>query len=171
MLDRPEKKYELHTLSDAVILIFTAQISSDYLTIIKRDIMPQLGDFEDIGLRELRALMVIDYYDTPVSSASIAEVLRYDPGTVSRAVKTLEECGYLFRDENKDDARSFVFFVTDRGKELANRYRELFSAHFREMDQRLGMDMTEEERKTVIKLLMKLRHRSHMMLNPPRFRF
>lgn len=159
------------SFADATFQIFCSQISSDYLAIIKRDLIPQLKGHEGVNLRDLRTVMVVDFYTDPVTSAEIAHELRYDKGTASRTTQKLESMGLIQRFENEDDARSSVFELTESGQNLAIQYRALCEVHFSDFGEQAGVTLTEEERKVAMKLLLKLRERTRRMLEPPQRRY
>lgn len=171
MLPELDPKYSLHTLADATFQVFCTQISSDYLSIIKRDIVPQLKAYKGISLRELRMVMVIDYFGDSVTSAIIAHELRYDKGTVSRTAQKLERFEYIKRLDNQEDARSSVFVLTEMGQTLASEYKLLCQNHFDKFSKITDAELTEEERKVALKILLKLRERTRRMLEPPQRRY
>lgn len=170
----PVKLYKpeyMYALADASFQTVCAHISNDYLTIIKRDLVPQLHGFEGIGLRELRTVMVVDYFDDQATSQLIAENLRYDKGTASRTTQKLLRLGYISRLDNQEDARSAFFVVTEKGKKLALRYKDICERHFSYLEQWAGTELTDEEREIAFEVLFKLRERTRKMLEPPRRRY
>lgn len=42
--------------------------------------------------------------------------LHYDKGVMTRTMKALEEKGYVQRKKNPDDSRSFIFILTEKGR-------------------------------------------------------
>lgn len=171
MLQTHDSKHSLHSFADASFQMFCAQISSDYLSIIKRDLLPKLKAHKGISLRELRTAMVIDHFDSFITSAIIAHELRYDKGTASRTTQKLERLGYITRLDNQDDARSSVFALTEKGQNLADEYKLLCQNHFDRFSKITDAELTEEERKVALKILLKLRERTRRMLEPPQRRY
>ena len=63
-------KYSLQTMPDMVFEILCAQISADYTAIIRSEILSELPDDYEIGIREVRLLLMVDYHPEIISSAS-----------------------------------------------------------------------------------------------------
>ena len=50
----------------------------------------------------------------------LIERLHYDKGVMTRTMKALEKKGYVSRNNNPDDSRSFVFTLTEQGNDFRN---------------------------------------------------
>ncbi|MCF0131181.1 MAG: MarR family transcriptional regulator [Pseudobutyrivibrio sp.] len=48
----------------------------------------------------------------------IIKEIHYDKGVMTRTMKVLEEQGYVIRDNNPSDMRSFLFYLTAKGMEF-----------------------------------------------------
>ncbi len=116
-LDHPQ------TLSmDNMFLFLCMQISEDYHTILRQHIMAEFDEFDGINLREMRVLECIAQEKTAVTGAMVAQRLRYDRATVTRALKRLETHAFINRKPSPFDHRSELIDGTLEGKELAGRY-------------------------------------------------
>ena len=159
-----KRKYEVHAFCDTAFQFLCAQINSDYNAILRRDILPQLNVDPLIKLREIRTLMILDYYTEPASSTAVSEYLRFDRGTVSRATKILKQLGYVTSFANPEDKRSPLLELTDEGRALAEKYRGLLGRHFARLSDDIGEDFTEEESEKALKMLFLLRNRARQFV-------
>ena len=90
--------------------------------------------------------------DGGISQQALAENLRIRPQSVSEAVAKLEERGLVRREENSDDRRVTLIFVTEKGAQLRSFFREerkAYTEHF-------FAALTEDEKDTLFALLSKL---------------
>lgn len=130
---------------------------------MRRDVLPCLKTTKTIRLRDIRVLMIIDLYHDPVTSYVIADFLRFDPGTVSRATQSLLEAGYIKRKHNKEDGRSPLFSMKKKGEALAQDYRERLSSHFEALSKEHDLDVSKKDMEVTYATLMKLAHRSKIL--------
>lgn len=99
-----------------------------------------LGRHADITLTEWRLLLLISVFE----KSSMAEITRdaaMDKGQVSRAVKSLEQKGYLATQADRNDARARVLKVTAEGLALKNR----MLPRMERRQQRLTRDISAED--------------------------
>lgn len=75
-----------------------------------------------------------------------------DKGNVARAVKKLEDMGYLRREADPEDRRQNRLFLTERGKELM----PIIGGYLAEWGDLLTKDMDEEELKAAHEMFRKL---------------
>lgn len=76
----------------------------------------------------------------------------YDKGTCARAVKKLEELGYIIRRADEKDRRITKLYVTKQGLEVVNRVLEVLKEWYEIITD--GMD--EDERDLVAQLMRKV---------------
>lgn len=156
----PRKEYEVHEFCDVAFQFLASQIDNYYTGILRRDIIPQLGLDENVKFREIRTLMIVDYFSKPVSSTVIAYYLTFDRGTVSRATKILKQLGYVTSATNPTDRRSPLIKITTSGQEVAENYRNLIAEHFAKLSEDLDEKFTPEDSKLAFQVLFKLRNRA-----------
>ena len=108
--------------ADMGFQVFAAQISANYLKFIKAKVVPALGKYSNVPLRELRTIMVISHSSEPTPSSIIAKILHYDPATVSRSTRWLVKNGLISSQDCSRDARSTVYDLTPKGTELSALY-------------------------------------------------
>ena len=163
MTDYLGRKYPLNTMADTIFEVLCSQISADYLSIIRSEILPEISSEFEIGVREIRMLLMIDYNDDLTSSAFLAGNLRYDPGTVTRASKRLVAAGYIARRKSANDRRTLYFELTPKGQELACNYRTHIRNRYTQLENASGEFLTDEDRSAILNVLAKLRNRSEAL--------
>ncbi|MBN2694412.1 winged helix-turn-helix transcriptional regulator [bacterium] len=71
----------------------------------------------DISSGQMPVLsFLIDENDVVVSQETIRAALGFDKATITRAVKTLYDLGYLNKERDRKDKRAFNLSLTDKGK-------------------------------------------------------
>lgn len=48
----------------------------------------------------------------------IIREIHYDKGVMTRTMKELEQKGYVFREQNPSDSRSYIFSLTEKGRDF-----------------------------------------------------
>ncbi|QJA08331.1 winged helix-turn-helix transcriptional regulator [Romboutsia sp. CE17] len=82
----------------------------------------------------------------------ISEKLKIDKGTTARALKKLEEQGFITRVKDEYDKRSNKVYLTDKAKEI----RENVFDVLRDWNHMISQSLTEEEEEAMDKLLEKV---------------
>ncbi|MGB0908214.1 MAG: MarR family winged helix-turn-helix transcriptional regulator [Maricaulaceae bacterium] len=149
--------------TDTTFQNYAEKIATDYTDIIKAKVLPKLGDIGDIKFRELRVLISIYFFALPITPAHLAEILRYDPATVSRAVRRLEKAGKLSRQDNGKDKRSIQLRLTDEGKALAMHYTNTVQNEFKTLEADLVYGLSPEEKTAFMTVMVKISRRAEMM--------
>ncbi len=85
----------------------------------------------------------------------LAKLMDVGKVTVGRLVDRLEESGYVYRRRHKSDMRAKKIFVTDTGKRLMGRMRQIAD----DLNKRISEGLTRED------MLMTERHMSHLKVN------
>lgn len=156
----PRYRDDIAEYADIAYQMLAAQISANYLKYIKARVVPELGDFADIPLRELRTLMTIAHFKDPVKGSRISRLLSYDPATVTRSTRWLTENKLIQAEENPADARSIVYGLTEKGLEVSGLYRELSRQSIVELDEEDPERPRKKEILNAISVLEKVRNRS-----------
>ncbi|KGJ49568.1 MULTISPECIES: MarR family winged helix-turn-helix transcriptional regulator [Paraclostridium] len=86
------------------------------------------------------------------SQEDLAETLNIDKGTTARAIKKLEEEGFLTREKDEIDKRAYKLYLTDKGKSVKGIIYEVLS----KWEVYMTTNLTEEESKLVRTLLQKI---------------
>lgn len=156
----PRYRDDITDYADIAFQMLAAQISANYLKYIKARIVPELGEYSDAPLRELRTLMTIAHFADPIKASRISRLLSYDPATVSRSTRWLIDRGLVQAEENPYDARSIVYGLTQKGLELSDLYRDLSRQSIIELNEE---DPERPRKKDILKALSvfeKVRDRS-----------
>lgn len=86
------------------------------------------------------------------SQEDLAETLNIDKGTTARAIKKLEEEGFLTREKDEIDKRAYKLHLTDKGKSVKGSIYKVLS----KWEVYMTTNLTEEESKLVRTLLQKI---------------
>lgn len=105
----------------------------------------------NIGQGQFMFLLEL-YIEDGRNQEELAEVLKIDKGTTARAIKKLEESGFIRREKDEKDKRSNRVYLTKEGKEMKDNI--LFVLN--QWDKKMSEQLYEEERELMIKLLKKV---------------
>lgn len=86
-------------------------------------------------------LMHLSKEDCCPSQKALAEHFKISPAAVAVTLKKLEENGYISRSSPKDDIRLNSITLTDKGRDIVNKSRQLFD----ETDYAMFEDFTQED--------------------------
>lgn len=104
----------------------------------------------------------IRIYEEPgISMQKLAQMGHFDKGTVTKAVKKLEEQGYLIREPDTEDKRIHHLYITEAGKKAIDKIYELRN-HWNEI---LSDGMSSEEKEQAEKLLSKMADNAYSYMN------
>jgi len=108
--------------------------------------------------REWRVISVLGSYGG-LTNGAVAETLKTDAGTISRAVKVLKELGFIDTRTSKRDRRRVLIYLTEKGAEFHDR----ITPKRMETGELIDSGLTFEEREQLHHLLNKLdRHLQHL---------
>lgn len=156
-------KFEPVKFVDTTFHNYAEKIASDYADIIKAIVLPSLKDAGGLKLRDLRILTSVYFFDVPITPAQVAEILRYDPATVSRSIKKLEKEGFIHRSDNGKDKRSIRLHLSDKGAELGREYTEAISVEFSRLESELLYGLSDEEKAAFLNVMVKISRRAEAM--------
>lgn len=86
------------------------------------------------------------------SQEDLAETLNIDKGTTARAIKKLEEEGFLIREKDKIDKRAYKLYLTPKGKNVKKDIYEVLS----KWEIYMTSNLTEDESDLLRCLLQKI---------------
>lgn len=86
------------------------------------------------------------------SQENIAQALDVDKGTTARAIKKLEEEGFLTREKDEVDKRAYKLYLTDKGRNIKENIYKVLS----EWEIHMTSNLTEQEGKDVRYILRKM---------------
>ncbi|WP_298670048.1 MarR family winged helix-turn-helix transcriptional regulator [uncultured Methanofollis sp.] len=81
-------------------------------------------------------------HEQGITQETLVRRFRVDRGTVARAVRKLEDAGYISRTVDPDDRRAVRIFLTDRGEEIIPEIVRID----REWEEEVFAGLTDEER-------------------------
>jgi len=81
-------------------------------------------------------------------STALGPKMGIEPTSLTRALKTMEEKGLIFRKQNPDDGRSVLVFLTDFGKEK----RELSKNTVLKFNEKVKNNISDEKMKNFIEV-------------------
>lgn len=156
-------KYNPANFADTTFLNYAEKIVSDFSDIIKNRVIPKMEFSDNLKFRDYKVLASIHFFEMPISPAQIAEILRIDPATVSRAVQKLEETGLLNREENGRDKRSIRLKLTPTGIATARAYTAAIQKLFEELEKGLLYGLSDEEKTGFMTVMVKISRRAEAM--------
>ena len=106
----------------------------------------------DVSPMQCRTLMYLHGTDGQVNQKTLERHLMVKPSTVNGIVDRLEEKEMLRRTTSKTDGRCRILELTDQGMQ----FYDNFTAVVRQVNTRLERDFTDEEKKLLLSLLMRV---------------
>ncbi|NRD79457.1 MarR family transcriptional regulator [Bacillus sp. BRMEA1] len=92
-----------------------------------------------------------------INQDQLTTELKFDKATTARAIKKLEEAGYITRKIDEKDRRSFQLFPTAKGLEFYPVLMDILKTS----NHSLTLQLTDEEKDQLIYLLQKLTFSDH----------
>jgi len=164
MLKHPPKE-ALHHNIDLTFHGMCTHISKDLSQFINEQILTQIEDWPGLVIRDIEVLMCLAYFREPISPSEIAEALRFDRATVTRATHQLEKRAMLERLPNMRDSRSSLLLLTQKGEALALRVQTETSKVLENAEPYLTTALTLEEKDELLRLLYKMRSRAKELVS------
>jgi|GEM_PF-1091778 len=153
----------LYMFADYIFRIFADQISTDYLSFIKKHIVKDMNEIQKLSLREIRILMAIDFYAKPVVASEVGAVMRIDPATMSRGISVLMDLGLIKSSENHYDGRSKLLSMSESGLVYANTYKTISQEKITAAENHLGFHWDDDMRSASLGALSKVKARSMLL--------
>ena len=108
---------------------------------------------EEYNIGQGQFLFLLELYiEDGRNQEELAEVLKIDKGTTARAIKKLEENGFIRREKDEKDKRSNRVYLTEEGKGMKDNIFFILN----QWDKKMSEQLDEEERELMIKLLRKV---------------
>lgn len=117
-------------------------------------------EFKDISHNDMHVIEVIGI-GAPKNMSSIARELSVTVGTLTIAMNSLVKKGYVERTRGKEDRRVVYISLSEKGR---NAYEHQARFHH-EMIRSMTNDLTDEERKTLMRAFSKLNNWSRNRRN------
>lgn len=104
-----------------------------------------------IGYGQVMFLLQL-YAKDGISQEEISENLNIDKATTCRAIKKLQDEGFVVREKDEQDKRAYKVFLTDKSKNIKQNIYSVLG----EWDNILSINITEEERENLVNILKKI---------------
>ena len=105
----------------------------------------------NIGQGQFMFLLEL-YIEDGRNQEELAEVLKIDKGTTARAIRKLEDNGFIIREKDEKDKRSNRVYLTEKGKSIKDNIFFVLD----QWDKKMSEQLDKEERELMIKLLKKV---------------
>ncbi|MDD7796168.1 MarR family winged helix-turn-helix transcriptional regulator [Clostridium sp. 'White wine YQ'] len=92
------------------------------------------------------------YCNDGISQDKLSDLLAIDKGTTAKAIKKLEEAGYVRREVDETDRRAYKLYVTQKALDI----KPIITRVLNESSSFLSFDFTEGEKLLALKLLKKM---------------
>ena len=107
-----------------------------------------------IGLHVGQEMVLLELWKKDgLRGGELAERLGVEPPTVTRMLKRMEACGFVERQQDPVDARSFRVYLTERGRALEGPV----ARYWEEVEEKTIAGMTPEEKTLFRQLLLRVR--------------
>ena len=112
------------------------------------------GKLSELGIHHSQhvLLMYLSCRHEMPSQSEIAAQLDVSPAAVAGTIKKLEQGGYIEKNTDKDDGRYHAIGMTEKGRKIVERSRQLFA----EADQESFHDISEDELEQMYSVLEKV---------------
>jgi len=142
--DQSSDGFDLHNFFPYLVRIYYRSVSQSVSNIYAT----KYG----LSVSEWRAMAVLGPYGT-LSASEIVKRSSMDKVNVSRAIKGLQKANFLKRDIDGDDKRRAVLRLTEEGRKAYS----VLVPMVKELEENLLVDLDENEVKTLISLMEKVR--------------
>jgi DNA-binding MarR family transcriptional regulator len=110
-------------------------------------------ELNELGIGSGQVMFLLELYrGDGKNQEEIAESLDIDKGTTARAIKKLEEAGFLIREKDKIDKRAYKVYLSEKGKSMKD---TIYNTMDRLEEERTA-NLTKEESETLLMLLKKV---------------
>ena len=125
-----------------------------YIYLIYRKSRSFIGkSLEEYNIGQGQFMFLLELYiEDGRNQEELAEVLKIDKGTTARAIKKLEDNGFIMREKDEKDKRSNRVYLTEKGKSIKNNIFFVLD----QWDKKMSEQLDKEERELMIKLLKKV---------------
>ncbi len=122
-----------------------------YLTMISRHLRNHLDKkFMSLGLSSgTFDFMLVTYYFNGCNQEKLSTILQYDKGTTARALKKLEDGGFVKRIKDPADKRAYKITITDKADSIFDEVKRLM----KEVNTDMLAGFSDEETKQLEGLL------------------
>lgn len=110
--------------------------------------------FEKLGIYPGQPPMLLAlYHKDGQSQKELAEKLKIKPATITVMLGRMEKADLVTRTQDKEDQRISRVYITEKGKEICEKLKEVFIT----LNEECFSNFTEEEKALLRRLLMQMR--------------
>lgn len=133
-----------------------------YISILNRHCQSYISkNLKDFNIGSGQYIFILALYDNDgISQDKLSELLCIDKGTTAKALKRLEEYGYVKRETDKTDKRAYKVYATEKALYIKPYIFEILE----KASQLLSLNLTEEEKYLAVDLLKKMSQNSVLHL-------
>jgi len=110
----------------------------------------QLEEY-NLGSGQFHFLMML-YRRDGVNQETLAETLHIDKATSARAIKKLEQQGFVTKKRDENDRRNYNIFLTEKAKKIKPKIKDILN----DWTKILLKDISKEEQNQLFNLLEKI---------------
>lgn len=114
-------------------------------------IVPSVSEF-DIGRGQWYFLNQLLLEADGISQEELSRKMVVDSAHTARAIKILEEKGFVYREKDSEDGRKKNIFITDKSLKIKEDYHNIY----KDLNKILVKDFTSEEIELLISLLFRM---------------
>ncbi|MFH1014244.1 MAG: MarR family transcriptional regulator [Thermoplasmatota archaeon] len=107
----------------------------------------------NIGSGQFHYLMLL-YHKDGINQETLSEILKIDKATSARAIRKLEETGYITRKRDQQDKRAYKIYLTKKAQNLRPTIKNILQ----EWTKQLLQGITKEEEQHLLDLLERIAH-------------
>ena len=113
--------------------------------------------FKELGIGGYQHTYIIAVCNNPgISQDEIAKRIHVNKSNVTRHICSLEDGGFVRREDNPKDKRSFIVFPTEKALEIKPKILQIL----REWDNRLTEFLSNEEKELLNDILLRVANKS-----------
>ena len=130
-----------------------------YISYLYRRSSTQMSTWlKDIGLSPTQSIMLVGIYrNTGVNQQTLCDLISVLPSVASRALRELEDKGYITKERDEQNRRNYNLYLTPKGRELAEKSLMTQERYWND----LLSKFTPEEISTLNQLLAKMGLQAH----------
>lgn len=107
----------------------------------------------NIGSGQFHYLMLL-YHKDGINQETLSEILKIDKATSARAIRKLEETGYITRKRDQQDKRAYKIYLTKKAQNLRPTIKNILQ----EWTKQLLQGITKEEEQHLLDILERIAH-------------
>ena len=127
------------------------EVCCNYISLVYRKFWQCIiRDLKELNLTENQYISLVGIYNNEGTNQSfLSSILALDPGTMSKNLRTLEDCGYIYKVVDESNRRNFKIHLTKEGYKITKESLEVKE----KILQKVFLNLKEQDVKTLNILL------------------